>query len=477
MAILDLRRLRKPDLAFLTAGSSTKKAVVLALAALVVLLAVAGGGDVYAYNQRTSALERQWKDAEAAGVPHAKIDPLRADLARAEAARGGTVPYAVTSLALVRNPVSDLQARTQKVTAQATQDSRGNAEAALTKLQQDYAPTHFDAAPYQRKLQDASSPLQLQNLARAWRSQDAWLVGIKQQLGAKAGGLSGGLPTDIVTARDQTNQTVAQLRQASLWTDPADQALSAAQRYLSGDYPSMLSQHDAVARELSSARDTTGTRLKLHATGTSLVASLPALVPYGDANTPAQVDQAQKALQAAHDDGHLQSAVNGLQGIVTDLRGKKQDAASRLAAGTTGCESNASGRAILISISAQRLVACDGTTAAYSSLITTGRDSRGVTPTGTFSVSFKQSPWLMKPDPGCQQDQPCWYKPTNVQYVMLFKDGGYFIHDWPPQEGSRYGPGTQNGQFGSHGCVHVPVSVLAQLYQWTPVGTTVVISG
>lgn len=454
-----------------------KKALVLGLAALVVLLAAVGGGNVYAYGQRTSALERQWRDAEAAGVPHAKIDPLRADLARSEAGRGGRLPYAATSLALVRNPVADLQARTQAVTAQATRDSRAAAQTALAQLQRDYAPTHFDAAPYERKLRAASSPLELQQLARAWRSQDAWLAGVKQQLGAKSGGLTGGLPTDVVTARDQTAQAVTQLRQAKLWTDPGDGALSEAQKYLSGDYPSLLSQHDAVAHQLQSARDTTARRLTLHATGTSLVESLPGLVPYGDANTPGRVDQAQKALQAAHDDGHLQSAVDGLQGIVTELRGKKQDALSRLAAGTEGCESNASGRAILISLSAQRLVACDGTTAAYSSLVTTGRDSRGLTPTGSFSVMFKQSPWLMKPDPGCKQDQPCWYKPTNVQYVMLFQNGGYFIHDWPPQEGSRYGPGTQNGQFGSHGCVHVPVSVLAQLYAWTPVGTPVVISG
>ena len=464
-------------MAFLTAGSSMQKVVVLALAALVVLLAAAGGGDVYAYKQRTSALERQWKDAEAAGVSRAQIDPLRADLARAEAGRGGMLPYAATSLALFHNPLADLQARTQKVTAQATRDSRASAEAALARLQQDYAPTHFDPAPYQRKLRAASSPLELQKLDRAWRSEDRWLVGIKQQLGAKAGGLTGGLPTDVVTARDQTTQSVTQLRQAKLWTDPADQTLSAAQKYLAGDYPTMLSQHDGFARELESARDTTARRLTLHSTGASLVESLPGLMPYGDANTPARVDQAQKALQAARDDGHLQSAVDGLQGIVTELKGKKQDALTRLTAGTGGCESNASGRAILISLSAQRLVACDGTTAAFSSLVTTGRDSRGLTPTGSFSVMFKQSPWLMKPDPGCKQDQPCWYKPTNVQYVMLFKDGGYFIHDWPPQEGSRYGPGTQNGGFGSHGCVHVPVSVLAQLYGWTPVGTPVTISG
>ena len=59
---------------------------------------------------------------------------------------------------------------------------------------------------------------------------------------------------------------------------------------------------------------------------------------------------------------------------------------------------------------------------------------------------------------------------------MLFRSGGYFLHDWPPQEGAAFGPGTQAGRFGSHGCVHVPIGVLAQLYDWTPVGTTVIVT-
>jgi hypothetical protein len=457
--------------------SALQKILVVGAAAVVALLAAAGGGDLYAYGQRTSALQQQWKDAETAGVPSAQIDPLRADLARAEAGRGGRVPYAVTSLALFRNPLADLQIRTNERTAQVTRDSKAHAEEALTQLKRDYAPTRFDAAARERQVEAASTPLELQKLARTWTAEDKWLVGLKQQLGARSGGLTGGLPADVVAARDQTQQNVAKLKQAQLWTDPGDGALATAQQYLSGDYPSMLAQHDAVGSQLQSARDATGRRAGLHTTGTSLVQSLPGLEPYGDGGTPARADQARQSFQAAKDDGHLQTAVDGLQTLVSDLKGKRQEAAKRLTAGTTGCEGNASGRAILISLSAQRLVACDGTTAAYSSLITTGRTSRGVTPTGSFSITFKQSPWLMKPDEGCQKDQPCWYEPTNVKYVMLFKEGGYFIHDWPPQEGSRFGPGTQNGGFGSHGCVHVPVSVLAQLYSWTPAGTPVNISG
>jgi L,D-transpeptidase-like protein len=82
----------------------------------------------------------------------------------------------------------------------------------------------------------------------------------------------------------------------------------------------------------------------------------------------------------------------------------------------------------------------------------------------------------MKPDASCQQGDPCWYPATQINYVMLLRSGGCFLHDWPLREGGAFGPGTQAGRFGSHGCVHVPVGVLAQLYAWAPIGTTVIIT-
>ncbi len=453
-----------------------KRSVLLAVAALMVLGIAAGTGNAYAYGQRTHNLEQQWADAQAAGVPRAKIDLLRAQLKHGESQRGGTLPYAATSMALVQNPVADLQRQTQRIYDQATGQSRTQAQKALGQLKQDHGPTPFDEAKYDHQLQAARKPLDFQRLAKIWADEDQQLVQVRDQLGAKAGGLSNGLPVDVISGRDQLQQTAAQLRQAELWTEPADQTLTTAQQYLATPYPRMLAEHDQVKSQLDAGNEKVAGRLNLHNKGTELVGTIPGLLQYGQSGDYAsRTDQAKQALGAARDDNQLQAATNNLQGIVNDLWQKKQEAQQRLAAGTSGCENNPTGKVILVSLSRQRLLACDGTTTAYSAPVTSGRPGME-TPTGTTTVSFKQSPWMMKPDSTCKQGDPCWYQATEVRYVMLFRSGGYFLHDWPPQEGAAFGPGTQNARFGSHGCVHVPVGVLAQLYDWTPVGTTVIVT-
>jgi lipoprotein-anchoring transpeptidase ErfK/SrfK len=63
---------------------------------------------------------------------------------------------------------------------------------------------------------------------------------------------------------------------------------------------------------------------------------------------------------------------------------------------------------------------------------------------------------------------------------MLFQANGYYIHDAPwrsfygPGSNVVYGaPGTNTG--GSHGCVNTPYAAMAWLWNWTPIGTPVVI--
>jgi lipoprotein-anchoring transpeptidase ErfK/SrfK len=457
-----------------------KKSVLLPMAALLavlVLVAAAGTANAYAYQQRTRGLEQQWADAEAAGMPRAKVDVLRGQLKRSESQRGGTLAYGATSMALVQNPVVDLQRQSQRMYDQVTEQSRAQAQEALAKLKQDHGPTPFDQATYERQLHVAGKPRDFQRLGKLWAEEDQQLVQVRDQLGAKSGGLNNGLPSDVISGRDQLQQTVVQLRQAQLWTDPADQALLASQQYLAASYPHMLAEHDAVKQQLDSGNDRVAGRLNLHNRGSELAGTIPGLLQYGQGGDYAsRTDQAKQALNAARNDDQLSAATNSLQGIVNDLRQKKLEAQQRLAAGSSGCENNAAGKLILVSLSRQRLLACDGTTTAYSAPVTSGRPGME-TPTGTTTVSFKQTPWLMKPDSTCKQGDPCWYQATQVNYVMLFRSGGYFLHDWPPQEGYAFGPGTQAARFGSHGCVHVPLGVMGQLYDWAPVGTTVIITG
>ena len=456
------------------------KFVAIGVATLVVLLAIGGAGNAYAYGQRTRTLEQQWSDAEAAGVPQAKTDVLRARLRQIEQQRGGHIPYAVTSMALVENPLAGLEAQTRQLYDAVTGQYRNEAVAALAKLKQDYGPTPFDQARHQQQLRAASKPLDFEKLAQAWTEEDRQVVELRTELGASSGGLADGLPADVVSARDQVQQTEDKLRQAQVWTDPADQTLGATQQYLGSSYQVMVAQHDQVKSQLTAGNDEMDKRLDLHDKGADLLNSIPALLSYGPGGDYAsRADQAKQAFVSAHDDDQLTSAVSSLQGIQNELYQKKQQAQQqaqqRLAAGGSGCENNVEGKVILVSLSQQRLVACDGTSTAYTTPVTTGRPGME-TPTGTTTVMFKQSPWLMKPEPGCNPGDPCWYRASEVNYVMLFRSGGYYLHDWPPQEGSAFGAGTEYGRFASHGCIHIPIGVLSQLYNWTPVGTTVIVT-
>jgi len=93
------------------------------------------------------------------------------------------------------------------------------------------------------------------------------------------------------------------------------------------------------------------------------------------------------------------------------------------------------------------------------------------TKSGTFEVVYKSSPFTFHSpvSPG----SPVLYPDAKVRYAMLFDPAeGNFLHD----NGARraYGPGT-NGpgvpggpSSGTHGCVNVPLAVMAQLYEWTP---------
>lgn len=132
-------------------------------------------------------------------------------------------------------------------------------------------------------------------------------------------------------------------------------------------------------------------------------------------------------------------------------------------------------RRIVVSLSQQRLVAYDGNHVLLSSLVTTGNRALP-TPVGSYHVEGKFRPFTFKsPWP---KSSEFYYPPSKVQYAMLFREGGYFIHDAPWR--SAFGPGT-NAQIGkpgsnftgTHGCINTPPDVAARLYDWTRIGTIV----
>lgn len=130
---------------------------------------------------------------------------------------------------------------------------------------------------------------------------------------------------------------------------------------------------------------------------------------------------------------------------------------------------------IVVDLSEQRLTAYDGNKVFLTTLVTTG-NPKLPTPTGTFHVMAKFHPYkFISPWP---KSSPYYYAPSKVEYALLFRAGGYFLHDAPWR--SVFGPGSNTvigtpGQnyTGTHGCVNLPTAAEIQLYNWADIGTIV----
>jgi ribosomal protein L24E len=127
------------------------------------------------------------------------------------------------------------------------------------------------------------------------------------------------------------------------------------------------------------------------------------------------------------------------------------------------CWGNTQSKRVYISISKQRLWACQGKNTVQTTAVTTGKYEHGGTPTGSFNIYAKQRNRYLT-GPGYR---------AHVDYWMPFLRG-YGLHDakWR----STFG-GSDYGQVGSHGCVNVPPNQTPQLYNFVDVGTNVVITG
>ncbi len=141
---------------------------------------------------------------------------------------------------------------------------------------------------------------------------------------------------------------------------------------------------------------------------------------------------------------------------------------------------NIGGQVILVSISQQWLWAYDNRSLVIASPVTTGMPQLP-TPQGIFHLMAKESnvmfysPWPV--------GSPYYYTPEHINYAMLFRDGGFYIHDAPWRR--AFGPGTNvphtdpDGTYetGSHGCVNMPTPAAAALYYWIGYGVTIDIVG
>ena len=127
------------------------------------------------------------------------------------------------------------------------------------------------------------------------------------------------------------------------------------------------------------------------------------------------------------------------------------------------------GKLIVISLSRQVLTAYQDGAVVLTTYVATGRPALP-TPPGVYHIFARYAPYKMiSPWP---YGSPYWYPDSWTNWAIEFAGGGYFIHDAPWR--SWYGPGS-NIYNGTHGCVNVPYSPMAFLWNWTPMGTTVVV--
>ncbi len=127
---------------------------------------------------------------------------------------------------------------------------------------------------------------------------------------------------------------------------------------------------------------------------------------------------------------------------------------------------------IYVSIGQQHLWACTGEVLLTDSAVTTGASAvtnvHYATPMATSHLTGKSRNTVLA---GRDVNGP-WNDP--VKFWMPF-DGGIGFHDSSWQT-FPYGSDLYKTQ-GSHGCVHVPLAVIAALFDWAQVGTLVTVQG
>lgn len=150
------------------------------------------------------------------------------------------------------------------------------------------------------------------------------------------------------------------------------------------------------------------------------------------------------------------------------------------------CAGNLVGQEVIVSISAQHMWACSGTTVSYDNAVITGMQQypADLTPTGTYKIYGKMTDQTL----AGHDSTGSWS--DFVNYWMPFLDnqyGTYGFHDLTQTANGSNGRADSDfgnvdinapytaAKHGSHGCVELPLTAAAWLYSWASVGTTVVI--
>jgi lipoprotein-anchoring transpeptidase ErfK/SrfK len=427
---------------------------------------------------RAHRLDQRLNAEQAAGVPGADLNSVRAEISFDRARWVGPLPYPLVSGAAVSDPFKSTEAASDRVYKAALGASRRRAEAALAALREASGPNAgADIANRAVQLDLGRRPIDFDILARRWASETAVQNLARDRLAEASGGLRSGLPADVVEASSSLTAIADRAAKAGIVTEDATDVLAASRVYLTKDYPALLVGHASISNALRSAAQTLQDRLDLRARAEGLLQRLSDLFDQADQygagpDFKGRIDQVRAGIEAARaskDEARLDAATTDLQKLVDDLEAASN---GRLPIAEIPCRSDAPSQLIVIHLATQQLVAYDSGCPFLRTPVTTGRPALP-TGRGTFHIFYKApayhmiSPW----PPG----NPFHYEPAWVNNAMEFIGDGTFIHSASWQPDSTYGPGSQYGPYASHGCVHVLDSPLQQLYDWAKFGTTVVV--
>jgi hypothetical protein len=452
------------------------KRVLIGAATLIAVLAATSGigalssSRASAYASGATTLRALWKADEAKGVPASEFASWDRQLASWEQ-RWRYAPAWLWSNG--QSQLDDLTRMTNQLYTRIQTGDRNSAAASLATLQSflknnEQWITVADSAAaksYAATLASPQTPAKLVSVKTQINGQITTLTKKISDLQASLnadiadrGGVSG-----VITA---ATRDLATAQGAGLDTGNVPALLNTVQSQTVGDSPTeAVVQLDHALNQLE-ARITVNNQIyaSLHQQLWNLDAALAEATPNA-ASLQTQYDSVQASFKAAASDDELAT----VSGQVTSLQNA---IANDLTTGQCG-HNVGGGKVITIDLSLQELVFWQDGCAVKATPITTGRPALP-TPTGTFHVFYKTTPFHMIST--WPKDSPYYYEPTWVSWVMEFAGGGYFIHDAYWESLSDYGPGGQYSGGASHGCVHVPTDTMQWAYSWTPNGTPVVIT-
>lgn len=467
--------------------SADMRVVVIVATAGVALALCAAGGSLTAvasgrhtqFNAQAGALQKQWAADISAGVPAANIAPLKTTLQ--QSADANSAWWSPHWWGDTGQPLIDrLHRQTTTVWNAAMSAGRSQAQSVVNLWSQlnqqlgSYIPGDLSnaAAQWPAQLTSATSPKQLQQLAKAWLADVATARSkattnqLTSELNASVSGYGGvdGLVKDAQNA-------VSTAQSDNLDTGGVPALIVAVQNDFQGDIVQSADATSAVQR-LVNADSSLRSLIALNDNVNALIKPLEYSADQAAAeSTPnnaalmTQFDSAQQAFRNAANADQLTAVENQLTTVQNSIN-------TELAANVCG-HNVGPGKVLTFNLALQEAVFYQDGCAVKATPVTTGRPELR-TPTGNFSIFYKQSPFqFISPWP---PSSPFYYYPSWTNWVMEFASGGYFIHDAPWESADQYGPGGEDSSGASHGCIHVPNDVMQWLYGWTPQGTPVIIS-